>query len=388
MGEELLSEGSAKFYAPKQKVVSKDMSVFYNPAMKLNRDITVAVLSALGRKGMVGCDLLAASGVRTIRLAKELPEGTFSRIYTNDVSKEAAELIRKNLEINRVEFEDWNGWEERIEGAKFKVILCNMEANRLLNESPGFDYIDIDPFGSPNQFLDSAIRRISRGGIIAVTATDTAPLSGTYQDTCLRKYWARPFRNSFMHETGLRILIRKVQLVGAQYGRALIPIFSYYNMHYFRVFFKCEKSKELADKSLKEHGYLLHCTKCLSTKKAETIFNERRCSCGGEFLEIGPLYLGKLWDEHLLSKISTDEKIVSTIRNESKLDVPFFYLVGEICKKNSLCAPKKVDIIKELELMGFRASETHFHPEGIRTEANPEKVAEAIKQISNNRNRN
>ncbi|MCU0373510.1 MAG: ATP-binding protein, partial [Ignavibacteria bacterium] len=42
----------------------------------------------------------------------------------------------------------------------------------------GFDYIDIDPFGSPCPFLDAAIKRLSRGGILAVTATDTSALAG------------------------------------------------------------------------------------------------------------------------------------------------------------------------------------------------------------------
>ena len=51
-----------------------------------------------------------------------------------------------------------------------------------------------------------------------------------------------------MHETGIRILIRKIQLIGAQYNKALTPIFSYSKEHYFRVFLKCEKGKEAASK--------------------------------------------------------------------------------------------------------------------------------------------
>ena len=44
-----------------------------------------------------------------------------------------------------------------------------------------------------------------------------------------------------MHEIGLRILIRRVQLAGSVYDKALIPILSYSKEHYMRVFFKCEK---------------------------------------------------------------------------------------------------------------------------------------------------
>ena len=87
--------------------------------------------------------------------------------------------------------------------------------------------------------LDSAIKRISRNGILAVTNTDTAALTGTYPKACIRKYWSMPKRDYMMHETGLRILIRKVQLVGMQYEKALYPIFSYFKDHYFRIFFQC-----------------------------------------------------------------------------------------------------------------------------------------------------
>ena len=97
------------------------------------------------------------------------------------------------------------------------------DANMFILESSGFDYIDIDPFGSPNFLLDSSVKRISRGGILAVTATDTSALAGSYPDACRRKYWAEPLRSEMMHEAGLRILIRKGQLIGAQFEKALTP---------------------------------------------------------------------------------------------------------------------------------------------------------------------
>ena len=44
-------------------------------------------------------------------------------------------------------------------------------------------------------------------------------------------------------------------------------------------------------------------------------------------------------------------------------------------------SPKKADIITSLRKEGFEASETHFDPEGIKTEATPEKIAEAIRKL-------
>ena len=55
------------------------------------------------------------------------------------------------------------------------IFLLNQVKHGIDDQFCGyFDYIDIDPFGSPNPFLAAAIGRITRNGIVAVTATDTA----------------------------------------------------------------------------------------------------------------------------------------------------------------------------------------------------------------------
>ena len=43
-----------------------------------------------------------------------------------------------------------------------------------------FDCIDLDPYGSPSIFLDSAIRSVKNGGLLLVTATDAGPLCGSF----------------------------------------------------------------------------------------------------------------------------------------------------------------------------------------------------------------
>ena len=106
------------------------------------------------------------------------------------------------------------------------MILSEDDANLFLLKSSGFDYIDIDPFGSPNPFLENAVVRLSREGILAVTATDTSGFTGTYPKATKRKYDSRPIKNEIMHETGIRILIRAVQLFGSRHDKALIPIYS------------------------------------------------------------------------------------------------------------------------------------------------------------------
>jgi len=341
----IITEGKAKIKVPKEEKVSKKLPVFYNPVMKLNRDISVLLLNSVGDKYMQIGLPLAGTGVRGIRFLLELKTSKIKNISFNDWNKEAVKIIKDNLRLNKLKNK--------------KIKIENIDANLFLLQSTGFDYIDIDPYGSPNPFLDAAVKRIARNGILAVTATDTSALAGAFPNACLRKYWARPLRNETKHENGIRILIRKVQLIGAEHNKALIPIFSYSVEHYYRVFFRVEKGKQKVDKLLKEHGY---------------------------FKEAGPLWLGKLWHTKLVNNMIKEckeeglLKFLKIIKDESKIDVVGFYDIHRFCKKNKLKIPKKDVLIKKIRKAGYRAAETSFTPEGMRSHIGEKNLIRVLKK--------
>ncbi|MBW3015207.1 tRNA (guanine(26)-N(2))-dimethyltransferase [Candidatus Woesearchaeota archaeon] len=336
-------EGKALIKANKGKI-SKKLTVFYNPDMELNRTISILLLNSINLTNLRIALPLAGSGIRGIRFLLELNKNKIQEIHFNDANPEALEDIKFNLELNNL-----NNNQSK------HLYLSNKEANKFLLESDGFDYIDIDPFGSPNPFLDTAIKRISRNGILAVTATDTAPLSGTYPKTCLRKYWALPLRNELKHEIGLRILIRKIQLIGAQYDKALIPILSFWNLHYFRIFFQCNKGKKKVDEIIKQHAHL----EC-NEKSGEFSFSEKS--------GIGPLWSGDLFDSELISEIKSGNNLVQLIKQESRIKSAFFYDIHQLCKKHKLRIPKKDCILNLLKEKGYTYSETHFNVHAIKSE--------------------
>ena len=331
------------------------MGVFYNPVMCLNRDISVLLLNSIAKNNLQIADPLAASGVRSIRFLRELAKGKIKNISINDHGKDAAISIKNNLALNKIQCKN-----------NKKIMISNQDANLFLLGSAGFDYIDIDPFGSPNFLLNNAIVRLARGGILAVTATDTSALCGTFPQACIRKYWALPRRAALMHETGLRILIRKIQLVAAQYDKALTPIFSYSKEHYMRTFLINEKGKGKADAILKLHGMLD---------------------------DAGPMWLGKLWDQKLagnmhknavnnniLNKNNDLIKFLKTIKEESKIGTVGFYDLNGICKKNKIKNLQKKELIKnKIKKSGYKASGTHFKSEGIRSDIPLNKLIRIIK---------
>lgn len=340
----IVNEGLAKLEVSEGKI-SRKLEVFYNPVMKLNRDISILLLNSIDNNDMQICDPLAGSGVRAIRFIKELNEGKIRKIELNDYK---TKFIEKNLKLNGLENDE-------------RILLHSKDANMFLLESLGHDYIDIDPFGSPNPFLESSIIRLARNGILAVTATDTAAMAGSSVKACLRKYWARPLRNEMMHETGIRILIRRVQLTGADNEKALTPIFSYFKDHYYRVFFRCEKGRQRCDEIVKQHKFLEYDKKTLAIRAAEKTDDNMEYA--------GPIWIGKLWDSELVEKMYTNcdkenkkmRDFLSILKEESKIDSLGFYDLQKLANITG-------NHIKKIEkvLIPGRTARTHFLGWGIK----------------------
>jgi len=347
-------EGLCKILVPRDSKVSRDLPVFFNSAMKHNRDLSIILLNCLNRDDFKISLPLAGTGVRGVRFLKELPPKFIKSIHFNDCSSDALDLIKKNLKLNKVIIKD-------------KVFFSKNDASKFLLDSSMFNYIDIDPFGPPGPFLDAAVRRIVRGGVLAVTATDTGALCGSFPKACRRKYWAESRKTPIMHETGLRILIRKVQLFASQYEVALNPIFSYSKDHYMRVFFSVKNGKSVVDKVLKQHKF---------------------------HGEIGPLWFGKLFDASLVSSMnefaksaeqfSSDSaliKFLELLNSESTFDFGFYDLHA-LAKSLKLSGCPSFDIVeKELISQGFTFSRTHFSRYGMKSNVSEEKLIKILKKL-------
>jgi tRNA (guanine26-N2/guanine27-N2)-dimethyltransferase len=367
MEDKYVLEGNCKIKTYTDSIVSRKLPVFYNPVMKNNRDLTILILDALDKKDYKICLPLAGSGIRAIRILKKLNSENIKNIVINDINSTAIQRIQNNFNLNNIKIDQ-------------KINIVNKDAIELLANEQGYDYIDIDPFGSPNNFLDLSIKRLSRGGILGVTATDTGCLAGTYPLACKRKYFSKPLHCQNMHEIGLRILIRKVQLMGIHQSKALIPIFSIFKDHYFKIFFRAEKGRQKCDELLKEFGYYIFCKNCLFQKTTFDLFNSSNScpECNEKLDYAGPLWLGDLWDTRLVEKIlvkaqkdqefSDIVKFLDMIKEESVLKFPFFYHIPSFLKKyKQESLKKKKEIFDSVKGLGFKVATTHFKEESIRS---------------------
>ena len=347
----MIVENSTKLQIklPKGDVHAK-MQTFYNPQMESNRNISILLLNSIEKAHKIALPL-AGSGIRGIRFIKELKN--HSEIYLNDHKPSFPEQLKSTLKLNKIPLK--------------KAKISTKDASLFLLNQGGFDYIDLDPFGSPNPFLAAAIARISRDGFLAVTATDTAALTGTYARATQRKYWAKSYKNYMMHETGLRILIRKIQLQAVQFDIALKPILCYHKDHYFRCYLQVTKGKSACDQILKNHLYFL-------PEKMES--NNQNCTkqwCG-------PLWTGPLIEPKIIKKMQKinpfpkEQKFLDILAEESAMPKMGFYDIHALAKKYSFEPCKLVPLLKAAK--GVR---THFSPNGIKTALTEKKLVSIIR---------
>lgn len=121
-----------------------------------------------------------------------------------------------------------------------------------------FDAIDLDPYGCPSIFLDSAVQAIKDGGLLLVTATDMAVLAGNSPETCYVKYGAVSLRIKCCHEMALRILLQCIESHANRYGRYIEPLLSISADFYIRVFVRVYNSPNMCKRTTR---YLLELTK-------------------------------------------------------------------------------------------------------------------------------
>jgi tRNA (guanine26-N2/guanine27-N2)-dimethyltransferase len=391
---EIVEEGRVKILVPRLEAFKKLPSdyapskapVFYNPVMELNRDIAVLALQAyqkLVNREISVCEPLASCGIRGIRFAKEVKD--VQKVLINDINEKASQLARYNVQMN---------------GLSKQVTVKNGDANFLLANYGAprkrFDAIDIDPFGSPVPYLDSAIRAIRNGGLLALTATDMAPLCGVHPKACIRKYGGKPLRTEYCHELAVRLLAGCLAITAAKQDIGINVVFSHSTNHYIRIYATIKYGAKKADESIKNMGYILHCFKCFhreTLNKPLLVADSEKCSeCGSKMNVAGPLWLAKIVDRKFCELIGEGlrqrsfrfkgriEKILALIAGETEAPVTY-YVVDKLCDALSLPVPPVKKVVNALEKEGFPAFFTHFNHKGVRSNLPAMKMKEILREM-------
>lgn len=390
---ETIQEGKAKVLVPELKAYKKQPSdyapskapVFYNPVMELNRDLAVLAFQAyqrLAKRNISFCEPLTSTGIRAIRLAIEI-QGV-KQIVASDINARAYHLAEQNVQLN---------------GLQDLVIVEHKDANCLLSchgaPHRRFDVVDVDPFGSPVPYLDSAVRALRNRGLLAVTATDLAPLCGVHTKACVRKYGGKPLRTEYCHELAVRLLAGCVATVAAKHDVGIRVVFSHSTDHYIRVYALIGYGAKKADASIKSLGYVLHCFSCLHRETRQRPFDLRveKCpECSSRMDWAGPLWLRKIFDTQFCERMAQENKRTA-LRNSGKIakllalsrdeaEAPAtYYVIDHISDKLALPVPSMSAVFQYLCDKGFQVFQTHFNSRGFRTDAPALTVQELLREV-------
>ena len=370
-------ENSTKLLVPSHALTQREPSkfpTFFNPAAKLNRDISIEIYKSFIKdkkeENISFVDTMAGTGVRGLRVANEIP--VIKRVIFNDINSFSIYVSKVNAILNNI---------------YHKCDFYNKEICNFLSSEFTFDkratIIDIDPFGTPSSYLDCILRSIQNGGLISVTATDTAVLSGVYPKVCYRKYYGNPLRTKYSLEIGIRLLLSCIALIASRLDLYIQPIFCHGYRNYIRTYCKIEKSNSFANKIQEKLGYVIHCFYCgnrFMTKKSCQIIN---CvNCNSKVSIGGPLWISNIYDKEVVSDIVYSFKSNSLSKNSTDFlkdfftialdeidDYPYHYIndeIGKSLKKNVISIATIVDTLKK---NGFLSSKTVFATNGFKTNA-------------------
>ena len=377
-------------YSGDKKQITASLPVFYNSRMRLNRDISVLFLSAYLKDGKIDimCEPLAGSGVRTLRYLKECPGNFTAKLF--DVNPNAVEIAHKNIKSLNLE--------KRAEVIKgdAKILLLTESRNKR------FDYVDVDPFGTPAPYVNAAIQSLNPdGGLLALTATDMPVLCGAYQKVALRRYGGFSVRAPFVHEIAVRLLEGFAFRVAGFNDCSITPLAVLSTDHYIRTWIIIEADRKKSNRQTENLGVIRFCEGCMQTqtipqtlKYDEDVFEHAIPDCRGPIRVAGPLWIGDLFKIKQLKGaqeiFNQDDashyhrrvpRILKEMIEENALvDIPFIDLHA-LCDLHNLTPPKNLDIIEYLKNAGYNVARTHFKPTAIRTDAPVGEVVSAIKNL-------
>ncbi|MDW0260785.1 MAG: tRNA (guanine(10)-N(2))-dimethyltransferase [Nitrososphaeraceae archaeon] len=381
-----IKEGKTSLLVPSsalsQSVPPKNPA-FFNPNAKWNRDISMLVYKVYtsSSKNKTLADSICGVGARGLRASVEVPQ--IETIYFNDLNPIAIEFAKESAKLNQVQY---------------KCIFKTNEVCKFLNfeerEIRRFDIVDLDPFGSPSPYVDCVLRSVSNGGLISITATDTAVLCGVYPSVCYRKYYGFPIRSEYSNEIGVRLLVSFIALNATRFDLSVVPYFCHSNLHYLRVYLKIIFSSSLANTVSSKIGFIKHCQKCKSRRVEKIREPNLVCDlCGAKCIMAGPLWIDSIFDSDfvnsMLNELKNSENRTSP-RNDhnrllkmmqictSELPIPAYFETDSIAssaKKSSISLDK---VISTLASNGFQSSKTTMNEKGFKTNASPKEIIELL----------
>jgi tRNA (guanine26-N2/guanine27-N2)-dimethyltransferase len=372
-----LIEGKTKLLVPRESLeqpAPPTFPVFFNPAAAANRTVSVALASASGASTF--CDSMCGVGSRGVRIANEV-DGV-EAVTLVDFNRESLKVARRAASLNRV-------------ARRCGFVACESTSYLASRYGKGekFDCVDVDPFGSPARQIPAALGATAKGGILSVTATDTAALCGVYPAVSRRRYGSTPLNNHFHHETAVRILAGSISRQGAAVDLGVTPAAAHATRHYVRVYVRVEVGAAKAEASLRNSGFVVwgpECGHTATSDQAETVCP----TCGRKAKSAGPLWIGPIVEEALVRKgaeIAVADKLAQAsaiLGSLAGVDgfPPWSFSIDRVCSTLKVPTVPEGEVRTRLESRGYKTMRQPFEETGLKTDAGYDEVEEAVAEAA------
>lgn len=236
-------------YATIEDVEMEEVEVYESPKGDAARKIAPPLKPP---KGIAILDALAATGLRSVRYMKEIPN--VRKLVINDIVPEATAQAQVNCMNNGVDMS--------------RVVINNGDAVEYMyshrQPKSRFDVVDLDPYGTAAPFLDSAVQAVADGGLICCTCTDMAVLSGNFPEKCFSLYGTVGLKSTYLHEASLRTLLHALDSAANRHKKHIVPWLSLSVDFYIRVFVRVFESPAEVKKALTRRMMVYQSTQCSS----------------------------------------------------------------------------------------------------------------------------
>ncbi|XP_071949115.1 TRMT1-like protein [Antedon mediterranea] len=364
----VLEENGVKLRVSQDHNIPEKSDVFFNPKIKINRELVLCGLSVFldqhkeYAKHPAQClDAFASSGALGIQWQKHLKHQ--KRIILNDIKPTAVQNIYFNCQQNQIKYSTADQMMEcrtlgsLIEGNRKSKESCDtrsdgeMEESHLIDDGGkpdmednsvevicqdagilllqrAFDFIHLDPFGTSVHYLESAFRNTPNKGIVSITSTDLASVYGRCPKMTMRHYSANVIRNEYYRELAARLILGAVARAAARCNKGIEVLVSVAYEHFILVMVRVVRGPRHADSSIEKVQKVIHCLLCgercfvPGTRCVERdYYTLLKCKCKQNSPGKTAVFLGPVWSHsifkaefvHAMLQSSIHLKLSSTV---------------------------------------------------------------------------
>ncbi|KAG6832138.1 hypothetical protein H0H87_002450 [Tephrocybe sp. NHM501043] len=344
----------------------------------LNNPVLPAIHEVKQPYKFVLLEALSATGLRSIRYAKEIP--LLKHVIANDLSPSATAAMKRNIDLNDL----GPAADAPSEG---KVRINEGDACTLMyshrEEKNRVDVVDLDPYGTAAPFIDAAVHFSNYGGV--------------------------PAKAEYCHEAALRLVLHTLSTSATRYGRYIEPLASLSIDFYVRIFVRVKTSPLEVKKALTKTSAYYICSTCQSSyeqplgrvvEKPSAAGNvnylfkiqngpgvtEKCPECDSTLHMAGPMWSGPLHDTGFVTKVlehleANQDKYGTAVRMrgmltvaQEELHVPFYFTPAKLASFFHCTTPALEDVASALLHAGHKISRSHACPGSLKTTATREVV--------------